>query len=90
MVNFIKKIKFWGYNPDDNMQNRRDLAFFSAVYALAIWPNLLLFLHLFFKLDVTVINAMLTYVGTVAGTSIGGYLWASMKEPTKPKDKDDG
>lgn len=80
-------MKFWGHNPDDNMQNRRNLAFFSAIYALVIWPNILLVLHIFTDLEVGIINAMLTYVGTVAGTSIGGYLWATIKTPPEKGDE---
>jgi hypothetical protein len=59
----------------------------SAVYALAIWPNWLLWLHIYHGIEIDVIKAMLTYVGTLAGTSIGMYLWSAFTTPKKPEPR---
>lgn len=82
----LSRLKFWGPNPNDNMQNRRNLAFFSAIYSLVLWPNILLALHLIYELDISLIDSMLVYVGTVAGTSIGGYIWSALKEPKREEE----
>lgn len=71
---------FIGKNEKDNLKNRRNLAFFSALFSLIIWPHELIILNLAFGLDVGLIKALLVYVGTVAGTSIGGYIWSSIKD----------
>jgi len=84
----LGKLKFWGYSSSDNMKNRRNLAFFSAIFALVIWPHELILLHLFFDLQIDLIKAMLVYVGTVAGTSIGGYIWSAMKTPKEESTKE--
>lgn len=76
-------MKLWGPSNEDNFRNRRNLAFWSAIYSLAIWPNFLLLFHLLFDLEVGLIKALLTYVATIAGTSIGLYLWSAFKTPVK-------
>jgi hypothetical protein len=43
-------------------------------------------MHIFFKIELDVINSFLTYVGTVAGTSIGGYIWSALKKDTRNHD----
>jgi len=83
-------VKLWGYNPSDNFHNRRNLAFTSAIYSLIIWPNLLLALHIFGLIDVDLIKAMLAYVATLAGTSIGAYFWAAFKTPIKAPEGEVG
>ena len=80
-------MQLWGPS-EDNLRNRRNLAFFSAIFSLVIWPHELIFLHFEFGLQVDLIKALLIYVGTVAGTSIGGYIWSSMQDDVKEKVSD--
>lgn len=78
----IMKLKFWEKKEGDNFHNRRNLAFFSAVFSLLIWPHELIILNLLFGLDIELIKALLIYICTLAGTTIGGYLWAAIKDDT--------
>ena len=66
-------------DPEDNLKIRRNLALMSAIYAGLLWPHELIFLHVAFDLNLDLIKALLVYVATMAGTSIGGYLWAILK-----------
>ena len=68
--------------PDVNdvLKIRRALALVSAVYALFVWPHLLIFYHLCFGLPETTLPELLTYVGVIASGPIGAYLWAAMKK----------
>lgn len=84
------KLNLWGPGGQDNLRNRRNLAFFSAIFSLVIWPHELILLHFFTDLNIDLIKAMLVYVGTVAGTSIGGYIWSSMQNDLKEKAQDVG
>jgi len=72
-------MKLWGINPNDRLHNRRNLAFFSAIFSLIFWPHELILLHFVYDLDIGLIKALLIYVGTVAGTSIGGYIWSALR-----------
>jgi len=76
-------MKLWGPDIKDHLKNRRSLAFWSVIYSLILWPNELLILHLKFNLDIGLIKALLLYVTTLAGTTIGGYLWAAAKKDNK-------
>jgi hypothetical protein len=80
-----KSLRLWGPDKDDAMYNRRNLAFYSAIFALVVWPHELIVLHIVFGVDIDLIKALLIYVGTVAGTSIGGYIWSAMKTPDNGK-----
>ena len=81
----------WSISPvDDNLKNRRNLAFWSAIYALVLWPHELVYLRLAHDLDIDLIKALLVYVATLAGTSIGGYLWACLKDDAIKKETSDG
>lgn len=82
-MKLIKAMKFWGPDSKDNMRNRRNLAFFSAIFSLIIWPHELILLNLMFDLELELVKSLLVYVGTVAGTSIGGYIWSSLKDDVK-------
>ncbi len=73
-------MKLWGPSEEDALKNRRTLAFWSVIYSLVIWPNELLILYFSFGLDISLIKAMLLYITTLAGTTIGGYLWAAAKQ----------
>lgn len=84
----MKPLKFWGPDEKDRIRNRRNLAFFSAIYSLVIWPNLLIFFHLIFDLQIDLIKALLMYIGTIASGTIGAYIWAAMKDTQNGK-KDD-
>lgn len=83
VIRMLRSLNFWGMDANDNMRNRRNLAFFSAIYSLILWPNILIALRLIFDLEIELIKALLIYVGTVAGGTIGGYIWASLKEPRR-------
>ncbi len=73
-------MKLWGLDKEDHLKNRRSLAFWSIIYSLVLWPNELLFLYFKFDLEISLIKALLLYVTTLAGTAIGGYLWAASKK----------
>lgn len=73
------KLNLWGPSTD-SFRNRRNLAFWSAIFALIIWPHELILLKVFWDVETSFLQALLVYVGTVAGTSIGGYIWSAMKE----------
>ena len=73
--------KLWTVAPDgDNLRNRRNLAFWSAIYGLLILPQELILLNLWMDLNVDIIKALLTYIGAIVGGSIAGYIWSSMKD----------
>jgi len=72
-------MKLWGHSNGDNLKNRRNLAFCSALFAMVIWPHELLILHMKYGLDIDLIKALLLYIGTVASGSIGGYIWSALK-----------
>lgn len=59
---------------------------YSAVFSLVIWPHELLLMHFMLDLEVDLIKGMLAYVGTVASTAIGGYIWSAMKDDVGVKD----
>lgn len=67
-------------DKEDPLKIRRMLAFWTAVYALAIWPNLLLIYHHVFGTPESLIDKMLLYIGTLATGPIGAYLWAAFKK----------
>lgn len=75
--------KAWGEHPD-KLHNRRNLAFWSVIFSLIIWPHELIILHYHYHLEVAFCEALLTYVCTIAGTSIGGYLWAAHTQDRYP------
>ena len=81
-------MKLWGESNGDNLKNRRNLAMWSALFALVIWPHELVVLHLVWDLDIDLIKALLIYIGTVASGSIGGYIWSAMKEGYKKNAAD--
>lgn len=68
-------------NPDKNdpMKVRRVLAFFVSVYAFLVLPNILVAYQVFGNADVGLLQAILTYVGILAGGPIGAYLYAAHK-----------
>jgi|GEM_PF-2256593 len=68
-------------NPDKNdpMKVRRVLAFFVSVYAFLVLPNILVAYQIFGNADVGLLQAILTYVGILAGGPIGAYLYAAHK-----------
>jgi hypothetical protein len=67
--------------PDHNdpMKVRRYLAFFVSVYAFLILPNLLVAYQILAGADIGLLQAILTYVGILAGGPIGAYLYAAHK-----------
>lgn len=67
--------------PDKNdpTKVRRTLAFWVAVYALLILPNLLIGYYVLFKVEVSLLKAVLTYIGTLAVGPVGAYLYAAHK-----------
>lgn len=73
-------MKLWGYSNGDSLKNRRNLAFWSAIYSLVFWPNFLIFLNLEYGLEIDFAKALLIYVGTVASGTIGGYVWGAVKD----------
>ncbi len=74
------------FRPDieDPLKVRRNMALMSAVFAGIIWPHELIFLNLCCQLNVDLAKGLLIYMVTLAGTSIGGYLWACLKDDAKP------
>lgn len=68
--------------PDstDPLKIRRTLAIWSALYALAVWPNLLILYHFYLGLPESVLAKMLAYIGTLAAGPIGVYLWAATRK----------
>lgn len=68
-------------NPDKNdpMKVRRVLAFVVSVYAFLVLPNILVAYQIFGNADVGLLQAILTYVGILAGGPIGAYLYAAHK-----------
>ena len=73
-------MKFWGRDDHDKFRNRRNLAFFSAIWSFILWPHELLILHIFFDLDIDIIKAFLVYIGTLATGTIGGWIFAALKD----------
>ena len=67
--------------PDRNdpMKVRRYLAFFVSVYAFLVLPNLLVAYQIIAGADIGLLQAILTYVGILAGGPIGAYLYAAHK-----------
>jgi hypothetical protein len=67
--------------PDKNdpMKVRRALAFFVSIYAFLVLPNLLVAYQILAGADIGLLQAILTYVGVLAGGPIGGYLYAAHK-----------
>lgn len=79
-------MNLWG-PATDSIRNRRNLAFWSAIWSLIIWPNELIYMYTVNDMEIDMAKALLTYVATIAGTSIGGYLWAAAKQDKKePKE----
>ncbi len=79
--------------PDQNdpMKVRRYLAFFVSVYAFLVLPNLLVAYQILAGADIGLLQAILTYVGILAGGPIGAYLYAAHKNgnsETKRGDHD--
>jgi hypothetical protein len=67
--------------PDENdpLKVRRFLALWAGVYALLIWPNLLVLYFHIFGTPESLIDKMLLYIGTLASGPIGAYIWAAHK-----------
>ena len=68
-----------GPDKEDPMKVRRVLAFFVSVYAFLVLPNILVAYQIFGNADVGLLQAILTYVGILAGGPIGAYLYAAHK-----------
>ncbi len=66
-------------DQDDPMKVRRYLAFFVSVYAFLVLPNLLVAYQILAGADIGLLQAILTYVGILAGGPIGAYLYAAHK-----------
>lgn len=79
-------MKLWGPDENDKFKNRRKLAFWSAIFSLVIWPHELILFNLLFGLEPDILKALLIYVTTLAGTAIGGYLWAAMKDDKRTEE----
>jgi hypothetical protein len=77
--------------PDDNdpLKVRRVLAFATAIYALVIWPNLLVVYNLAFGLPESIVDKLLVYIGTLAVGPIGAYLWAAQKNARRRQPRED-
>ncbi len=67
--------------PDKNdpMKVRRTLAFWISIYAFLLLPNLLIAYEIIAKVDIGLLQAILTYVGLLASGPIGAYLYAAQK-----------
>ena len=76
----LAALKCWGYNPNDKFRNRRNLAFFSAIWSFILWPQELILLHIIYDLDIDLIKALLVYIGTLATGTIGGWIFAAIKD----------
>jgi len=79
--------------PDrsDPMKVRRILAFFVSIYAFLVLPNLLVAYQVLAGADIGLLQAILTYVGILAGGPIGAYLYAAHKNgnsETKREEND--
>lgn len=79
----ISLTSIWGASPDDKFRNRRNLAFFSAIWSFILWPHELLFLHIKYDIDIDLIKALLVYIGTLATGTIGGWIFAAIKDDKK-------
>ncbi len=66
-------------DPNDPMKVRRYLALFVSVYAFLILPNLLIAYQVIAGANVGLLQAILTYVGILAGGPVGAYLYAAHK-----------
>jgi len=67
--------------PDKNdpMKVRRALAFWVSIYAFLVLPNLLVGYQIIAGADISLLQAILTYVGILASGPIGAYLYAAHK-----------
>jgi hypothetical protein len=74
--------------PDGNdlLKVRRALAWFSALYALVVWPNLLVLYNLAFGLPESILDKLLIYIGTLAAGPIGAYLWAAQRKQAQKQE----
>ena len=64
-------------DPNDPFKVRRFLALISLVYALLVYPNLMVFYVLALNYPADHVSELLMYVGTVSSGPIGLYLWAA-------------
>ncbi|MBL4761295.1 MAG: hypothetical protein JKY93_01180 [Gammaproteobacteria bacterium] len=68
-----------GKDPDDNLKNRRAIAFIAFFYVL-IWPFIILAAHMFFDLDIDAATLFLSYGGVFGGSPIVAYFIAAQKD----------
>jgi len=75
--------------PDGNdpLKVRRALAWVTSVYALVVWPNLLVLYNLAFGLPESILDKLLIYIGTLAAGPIGAYLWAAQRAQAAKKEE---
>lgn len=72
-------------DPNDPMKVRRLLAFWISVYAFLVLPNLIVAYQVLAGADIGLLQAILTYVGILAGGPIGAYLYAAHKNGNKER-----
>lgn len=77
----------WEPDKHDPLKIRRNMALMAALWALIIWPHELLLLNIWFDLSLDLIKALLLYITTLAGTSIGMYLFNCHKADVAERKK---
>lgn len=55
---------------------KRDLIFFTAIWCFVLWPNLLMFYMIYFKVPGETIRDMLMYAGTLMAGPLGAYVYS--------------
>ena len=72
-------------DKDDPTKIRRTWAFLIAIYAFLIQPNLLIGYYILFEVEISLLKAVLTYIGTLAVGPIGAYLYAAHKNGNRER-----
>ncbi len=77
---FKKVMSFFEPDKSDPLKVRRHLALASALWSFILWPHELIFLYIVFDVNVDLLKALLIYICTLSGTSIGVYLFNCAKD----------
>lgn len=72
-------------DANDPMKVRRTLALWVSIYAFLVLPHILVAYQVFAGADIGLLQAVLTYIGILAGGPIGAYLYAAHKNGNKEK-----